>query len=208
MASQVSSTYISNMALRHLGHTKPIQEIETDSSEEAVACRTFYDISVEEALRDFAWPFATRIETLGLVATDPNDEWGYSYRYPSDCMMFQRILSGTRNDTRQSKVPYKIGQDNQGKLIFTDKENAQAEFTRLEENVHMFPRDLVIAISFLLANYIAPSVTKGGDVAKLGDRALNSYAAWIEKARANSLNEGQSEEPPESEFIRARGGAE
>lgn len=206
MASQVSETSISNMALRHLGSTKPIADLDTDQSAEANACRVFFPICLEESQRDFAYPFTTRIEPLALVEEDPNDEWAYSYRYPSDCMMFKRILSGTRNDTRQSKVPYKLIQDDQGTLILTDKENAECEFSKLNDSVQGHPRDYIMALSFLLASYIAPSVTKSGDAAKLGELAAARYEQKRARAEANALMEQQDEEPPQAEHIRARGG--
>lgn len=207
MSAEISSSSIANMALRHLAASRPISDVETDASQEAVACRTFYALCLEESLRDFAWPFTTRIETLGLVEEEPNDEWGYSYRYPSNCKMIRRILSGVRNDTRQSKISYRLIQDDQGILILTDQKDAECEFTVNEVNVQLFPPDLVMAISFLLASYIAPSITKSGDTAKLGEYALKRFSVWIEKARANALNEQQDDEEPESQFIRERGQA-
>lgn len=207
MSNQTSTTSISNMAMRHLGQSEPIDNFETDKSQAAVACRVFLPTVIEEAMRDFGWPFARIIADLALIEEDPNDEWSFSYRYPADCSMFKRILSGLRNDTRQSRVPYLIGQDSGGKLIFTDQEEAQCEYTKLETNVQIWTPDFVMAVSFLLASYIAPSVTKSGDAAKLGEFALKRYSVWIEKARANALNEEQEEEPPQSQFIRDRGEA-
>lgn len=198
-----SETEISNIALSHIGNSKEIQNLQTDRSAEGSACRRFYTPALEESLRDFAWPFTTKIADLGLVEEDPNDEWNFSYRYPSDCEMFRRILSGIRNDTRQSRVTYKIGRDSQGLLIFTDQEDAQAEYTVREDDPDRFPSDFVMAFSLLLASYIAPRVTNG-DPFKLGVRAFELYAFSIAKARNNALNEQQDDEPPQSEFIRGR----
>lgn len=204
MATQISNTLVGNMALKHLGATKPISDIDTDASTEAAQCRFWLPICVEELLRDFAHPFATTIQALQLVAEDPNDEWGFSYRYPNDCMMVKRILSGVRNDSRQSLKPYKIIYDSQGKLILTDREDAQCEYTILQEILPVWPRDLIIALSFLMASYMAPSIVKSGDSAKLGELAAEQYEAKRLKAEANALKESQEDEPPESEFIRGR----
>lgn len=198
-----SSTEICNLALSHLGVGKEIAALETERSQEASACRRFFDLARDEALRDFAWPFATKIIALGLVEEEPNDEWNYAYRYPTDCLNLRRILSGTRNDTRQTRVPHRIARDDSGRLIYTDTENAEAEYTILVDDPEQYPPDFTMALSLLIASYIAPRVT-GGDPFKMGDRALRLYALSIEKARANSINEEQTEEHPESEFIRGR----
>ena len=36
-------------------------------------------------------------------------EWNFAYVYPSDCLKFQRILSGFRVDVRETKVSFKRG---------------------------------------------------------------------------------------------------
>jgi len=199
-----SETQIANLALSHLGVGKTISNIETDRGDEALACRTFYDVARDEMLRGFPWPFATRIVDLALVEEDPNDEWAYSYRYPTNCMKLRRVLSGIRNDTRQTRVPYKEGADDDGLLIFTDKEDAQLEYTVREENPERFPVDFTLALSFLLAGYIAPRLT-AGDPLKKGDFAMRMSSAKAAMAAATAVNEQQDEEPPETESIAARG---
>jgi len=97
-----SDTALCNLAISHLGSSSEIANVETERSKEAAACRRFLSDTKREAFRDLKPPFATVIETLSLVEEDPNSEWSFSYRYPTDCSFFLRILSGTRNDSRQS----------------------------------------------------------------------------------------------------------
>lgn len=198
-----SKIEIWNMALSHLGHSKEIQT-ENEKSSEAATCRRFWEPAKKKLFRDFMWPFATQIEAVGLVEEDPNSEWAYAYRYPSNCDRIRRILSGTRNDSRNTKVPYKIGQDDQGTLIFTDQEDAEVEYTITIDDVTRYPADCVMALSYLLAALIAPRLT-GGDPYKLGDKALKLYVFERTNAENNAANEEQEEEQPDSEFIRDRG---
>lgn len=200
MATQVG---ICNLALSHLGISKEIGNLETDRSEERAACWRYYDEALKNMLRDYPWPFTTAIATLALVTTNPNTEWSYSYRYPIDCLSVRRVLSGIRNDTRQSKVSYKIAQDSGGRLIFTDQENAEIEYTINADNPEFYPPDFTLAFSFYLAFLIAPRVT-GGDQFKLGERAIKAYIMELSKAVSRGTNEEQNEEPVEAEFIRAR----
>jgi len=198
-----STTEIANLVLNHCAVGKTISNLETEQSEAARAIRRVYDIALDVTLRDFAWPFATKIAALALVAEEPNTEWGYSYRYPSDCLEMRRILSGVRNDTRQSRAPYKIAQDSAGLLIFTDEEDAQAEYTVRMTDPQRYPADFTLALSFYIAAIAAPTLT-AGDQFKLGDRAGKMYAFEIARATTRGFNEEQPEELPEAEAIRAR----
>lgn len=200
MATQ---TEIANIALTHIGVGKEIGNLETEKSEEAEACRRMFDLALDETLRGFAWPFATRFVTLALVADNPTTEWAKSYRYPSDCLLLRRLLSGARTDTRQSRVPYRVSGDAQGKLILTDISDAVLEYTVRVTNTETLSPDFTNAIAALLAFYIAPRLT-GGDPFKLGQRAYEIWRLAIANAAAMSVNEEQPDEEPDSEFVRTR----
>jgi hypothetical protein len=199
MASKLG---IWNMALSHLGISKEVATV-NESSQEARALDRFYDETLKEVLSDFPWPFATKFEVLGLVEEDPNIEWQFSYRYPTDCLHVRKILSGNRNDNRQSRVPYRIAIDSSGKLIFTDMQDAELEYTCLIDNPEHFPSDFTLMLSYRLASHVAPRVT-GQDEYKMGDKAMQKYMMELSKAKARSINEEQSEEVPDSEFISGR----
>jgi hypothetical protein len=198
-----SKTQIANLALSHIGVGKEIANLDTEKSEEAAACRRFYDTALEATLRDFAWPFSTKIQAMELVEEDPNDEWAYSYQYPSNCVKFRRILSGTRTDTVASRVPYKLAHGTSGQVIFSDVEDAQCEFTYLVSDASRYPPDFMMALSFRLAGYVAPRLT-AGDPFKMGERAVRYYDYEISKARASAVNEEQPDVEADSSFITAR----
>lgn len=200
----MTRTEIANMALAHLGSSKTIQDLDTENSKEAKACRTFYETVVDEVLRNRSWPFATQFADLALVEEDPTDEWSFSYRYPVTCLMVRRIPSGIRNDNRQSRVPYRIGSDDQGKLIYTDKPNASIEYTHTRgREIALWSADMITAVSYTLAARVAPLLT-GGDPFKIQDLVLALEQRAMNTAAANAFNEEQAEEIPDSEFIRAR----
>lgn len=195
-------TEICNLALSHLAVGKEVGNLETEKSQEAEACRRFYDLALKRTLQDAPWSFATKIISLALVQEGPNSEWNYSYRYPNDCLKMIKILSGVRNDTRQSRVRYEIGQDSAGLLIYTDQESAEMKYTMYADNPVFYPPDFVMAFSYYLASLIAPRIT-GGDN-KLGDRALKLYFAEMQVAKIRNITEEQLDEEPDSEFIRER----
>lgn len=199
-----TKTKICNLALSHLGSSKTIANFETERSAESNACREYFDTAVEEVLQGFHWPFATKIVALGLIEEAPNSEWGYSYQYPSDCLDIRRILSGTRDDSKDTEIKFKIYGDDTGKVIYTDKEDAEAEYTMNITDPARWSADFGMAVSFLLAAYIAARVT-GGDPFKKGVQAFQMFQMKMPKVQARQANEQKYEREPVSEFERVRG---
>lgn len=199
------STRVYNLALAHLGSSKQISNLETDKSAEGTAGRLFIDIARQELLRDYQFPFTTKIQALALIEEEPNEEWGYSYRYPAKCLDFRKIQSGTRQHAKDKAVPYRIALDNaeSGKVIFTDQPQAIGEFTIDVSDLSVFPSDALMALSFKIAALIAPQVTKG-DPMNMRDRMQEEADQWARKACANAKNEEQPDPELDSEFIRAR----
>lgn len=191
------------MALSNLGLGKEIGNADTENSAEARAFRRFFETARDATLRDFDWPFATKFVDLGLIETGPTDEWGYSYQYPSDCLKFRRIPSGTRIDTTNTAVKFRIARGDSGQIILTDQQDAEGEYTVLVEAIEEWAPDFVLALSWRLAIYMAPRIT-GGDPFKLRESAAKMYAYQLALAQNNAGNEERLDTPPESEFISGR----
>lgn len=198
-----SDTEIGNISLSHLGNGLEIADLWTEDSAEARVLRAFWKPALYNTLRDFKWPFATKFADLGLVGTDPTEEWAYSYMYPADCLYFRRILSGTRMDVAETAVPYIFAYGATGQLIYTDKDTAQCEYTVLVEQTARWPADFVMAHSCNLAALSAPRLL-GGDAGKLGARAFELYVFYGGRAQATALNEQRRDPDPLPELIRVR----
>ena len=195
-----SNTEIANLAISHLGHGKEIADLDTENSAAANACRRYYERARDMTLRDFAWPFATKIETLALKETSPTTEWAYSYYVPADSLQVRKILSGVRTDYRESRVPYRLVTG----YIYTDEVDAIAEYTYKVTDPALFPQDFIMALSWRLAFYTAARLT-AGDPFKLRESAMQMYRIELSMAQANAFNEEQPDITPDSEFIRVRG---
>lgn len=198
-----SDTEICNVALSHLGVSKDIQDLDSDNSKEAAACRRFYEQSRDEVLEDFDWPFAETRVSLNLVTSNPNTDWLYSYQYPSDAVRLIKIPSGIRNDTQDSRIPYKVVHGTSGKLIYTDQQDAELIYTKRVTDVSRYTAKFRMALSLKIAGYIAARVT-GGDPFNLQEKAEARYKLVLTQAQAAVMNEQRTELNPESEFIRAR----
>ena len=198
-----SKTEIVNLSLNHLGMDKEIANVDTEDSKAARLGKRFFDTARDAVLRDFDWPFATALTDLALVETNPNDDWGYSYRHPSDAVKLRRIPSGARVDSLASRIPFRVGRDSQGLLIFTNQSQAKMEYTARVESVELYSADFILALSYRLAIYMAPGLT-AGDPYKLRDQAAKMYLFEISKAQSSAVGEEQPDQAAESEFITER----
>ena len=108
-----------------------------------------------------------------------------------------------RNDTRQSRISFEIGADDDGRLIFTDMEDAECEYTFRNENVSQYPLDFIEALAYRLASLIAPRIAGGNSVTKRNEM-MQLYMLALSKAQKTTAMEMQPDEEPQSEFIRAR----
>ena len=190
-----SDTEICNMALSHVGVSQELTDLATDRTANARACRRFYEHARDEVLRDFPWPFATRVESLALVTDYTTEtaetyaEYDYAWRYPANAVRLLRIRSGTgRWETNLSRVRHRIISDADGMLLLADMTPGWIEYVTSDVVVSRFAPDFVTALSLYLASLIAPRVT-GGDPQNLGPKALVRYDFARKKAWANALNE-------------------
>jgi len=197
------------MALVHLGVGTEIANVDTERSPEAAVFRRVYETALKQVLRDFAFPFSTKIAALGLITsladddTHPTLEWLYQYQVPSDSLMVRKLQSGIRTDTHESRIPYREAYGTSGTVIYTDQLNAIAEYTVYVSDPTRYPPDFDMAFSFLLAGLAAPGIT-GGDPFKKGERAMELYMRMNQQSRSNALNEEQPDQEPEAPSIRAR----
>jgi hypothetical protein len=203
-AAVTSKTQIVNIALMRMGVSQSVANVDTENSREALSARLIFNDERDFVLRDFPWPFATAYAELGLgsgSATSPaNRDWTFAYRYPSDCMFARRLVTENgRNDT--NPPPFRLGRDAQGRLIFTNEQDAQLEYTASVTDAGEFDPLFVSMLAWRLAASMAPSLSRLKDMAKT---ALEMYAVDKSTAQARALNEQQQEQPAESEFISAR----
>lgn len=205
----ISKTGVCNKALHFIGIGEEIASIDERSSD-AKACKMFYADALDEVLREWPWPFATRTVSLDMVNTLGDDdeperystEFFYAYRYPSDCLYVRRIVSGTVPDTEESLVRYEIGSDTSGRLILTDAAEAEIKYTARISDESLFPPDFAMALAYRIAIYIAPRLVE--DPRKMVDVCQRSYLLSIEKARGVAAMEESPGRPPKSSFERSR----
>ena len=210
-----TKTKIANLAISHLGTGSPIQDFETEDTEEARAARTYYnDVSVA-VLRHFPWPFAYGEVDLELVEERTTQTqrgrtydyaynfgkpalWRFIYKYPLNAVKMRKIFSDYRTDTRRTRVPYRLARVNNEKIIYTDRKDARAGVTLRVDNPAFFDADYVLAFSFRLAAYMAGRIAKG-DSFQLRERMFQLYELELDRAREAADSEEERDREPTSE---------
>jgi hypothetical protein len=159
--SVVDAVRVANNALRLIGIGQKISSLD-DENHRAEACKDAYHEARDLILSSFKWPFTTRRVALGLVEADPNDDWRFSYRYPINCVVVRRIADSAGLPD-YVPTPFTLGQDDTGRLIYTDVENAAAEYSATADDPGEWPNCFADAVSGELAERIAPIFKVGND---------------------------------------------
>ena len=202
-----SEVEICNLALSHVGIAQGITSLESESTE-AQQCNLHYEPTRDLLLRSFVWPFARKFRALGLVTesddedtvTDWEDQWEFSYRYPSDCLRIIGFLVGNRRDPE--KRPHELGADDEGQLIYCDEEDARIAYVSKITDPQRFPDDFAHALAWKLAARLAMPLTGRSE---LRAQAEAEFDKAMGEARVSALQEEQRDDEPDAEHIRARG---
>lgn len=200
----MTKTEIGNKALQRIGMSQFMANIDVDNSPQASALRLAFDSERDLVLRAYPWPFATAYATLALVAgttdTPANRDWTFAYRLPADCLKARRIV--TERGRREARPrEFKIGRDGQGKLVYTDEELAQLEYTVAITNPAEFDPMCASALAWRLAMAVAPAFSR---IKGMIDTAVQMYQIEINQAEAAASNEGQERPPDDAEWVRDR----
>lgn len=208
-------TELANYALTQLGEGFRISTFSGDQSEEGQACRDTYQGLIEEKLREFRWNRFVQKAPLALVKANPNPVYRFSYRYPSNCLDFHRILNGDRSGLDQPRVPFILSSDAQGLLIFTDwgfnkdplnpsPAAVYGEWTLANPPFNLWASDFKTAFAFEWASIIAPRILKGTIMGLIARLEAKAATKWI-RAKANANREQVLDPFPVSRIQRARG---
>lgn len=206
----VATHKVCNIALGRLGISIQIANLGTDQTPEATQCRLFYTDAVEQTLREFPWPFATRYMALTLYQGDDegnpvNGDWDFAYLPPVNMVFARRLVTQSGRAFDPCPATFKIGNDpTVGLILYTNEENAVLEYTTRPlcaagAGDALF-RD---ALAWKLAHCICPALAKDQ---KKEDHAFQMYLdAKIRASLAGSKEAQQEKNEGDADWIQARG---
>lgn len=153
---------IFNLSLGALLLSRQITDAETDSSNEAKVLRVHWQSALDSALEAMDLD-STKVElTLTKVEDDPTPNWLYAYTYPSDCVFLRRLQSTVVVDNRYTHIPKLVANYEDQKVIFTNKEEAIAEYISRDIPLSSISANACLAIAYRLAYLSAPLIVGKG----------------------------------------------
>lgn len=217
MASVVD---ICNMALAHLrvGSINNLNE----SSVQAQQCKLFYEMARDQALSDANWGFNRKLEPLAQLDVDIFN-WAYVWQYPTDCLHINNLVrnleevnAGTgyvaashlydhrfRRPQDLPRVEFRLLNNDGARVIATNEPELRVDYRAKVDDPNLYLPDFRMALSYLLASYIAVVLVGIKDGRQRGTDCLALYNAF--KTKAMDLNANESyRDPPESDYITVR----
>lgn len=198
MASKIA---ICNMALGWLG-APPIASL-TENRPEARYADQYYDIALEQCLRDHRWNFAQR--RVRLAEVDVPDGYGAvyenAYALPVDCLMAHTVLDAGANEM---EFEIALAPDGASKIILTHTVDAFLSYTARVDITELFDPNFSRALARRLAADLAVPILKNNP--QKVQEAETLYMNAIRSAQLADAKEGKPEEVEDTPWITARTG--
>ena len=204
-----SKTGIANTALRRLGISQKIVDVETDESTEATTIKDAYDEARDNVLGDFDWSFAQKYEVLAITTVNPNTAWNVAYRVPADCIHVRDLLQAGLNrsfqPSQEDEIPYDLGNDvtptTGGIVVFTNHEGPVLHYTSRFADEGFFSAAFASALAYRLAMETASALSADPNAF---DRMETKYNLEIDRAKQRAANEINAKPDPKPSSVRAR----
>lgn len=173
----LSETKICNMSLAKLG-AKRLNDFDTDSSTQAILCRTHYEQTRDSLIRSHYWRFASGRVELSQDTTDPDFEWDNQFILPNDFMRLKSVFDDDNTPPRDTRRSYAV----EGQRILTNESTIQIRYIKKVKDVTEFdPLFVEVLVLQLALKLVGPLA--GGDP-KLQDVIQREIAAVMPRVRA------------------------
>jgi hypothetical protein len=197
MSATYTKTTIANLAINYAGGSG-IAAFGSSETEEAVQVERWYDIALDEALREIRPNFAKKRFECSRDATAP--AFGFSYRYtlPTDWIAVLQMNGWNVNDyPRELKVE-------QG-FIYTDDDEAKILYIFRATDTTKYDALFVNALALGLAVMITPALSAdGGLESSLIQRKMAAYSRAMVRNNHENRHVDMRKWIRQSEWINAR----
>jgi len=213
MSSEVD---ICNLALSHLGDEAEVSAIDPpDGSIQAAHCGRYYPMARDVLLEAHPWTFATKRIAIAQLDNALASDWSYAYALPSTCLRpLSALVPGQpeqflSQESDSGSHPYIVeaGADG-GLVLYTNVDAATLRFIDRVADPTKFTPGFTMALSRLLAAYLAGPILKGDKGMAVSEKQLVWFDREYRKAAAMNANVGKRNtyETRQPSFVAARGG--
>lgn len=182
LSETLSETSICKQALGRIGASQ-IDDVETDTSPQAIQCRLHYEQTRDSLLRSYSWRFASGRETLTQDTDTPDFEWDFQYPLPDDFMAMKSIFEG-----RFTSINFR-NYTLEGDLLLTNEDEMEIRYTKKVTDVSKFDPLFVKLLILLLADVLIGPLA-GGDprIQKKIDDALDELMPSVRALDGQETN--------------------
>jgi hypothetical protein len=210
----MNSVDVCNLALSHIGNSANVQAIvPPDGSVESKHCARFYPIALKMILEKGCWGFNTRRASLAEV-DNPSTTWLHAYAVPDKMVNALSVLPEKAVDdysvgfpvrdgtiwpqgyvpieavSQYEPQPYQIETNADGaSIILTNVEAPVLRYTVLVDDANQFTPMFVVALSHLLASFLAGPIIKGDTGSTRARSEMALFAAIEGDAEASDANQ-------------------
>ena len=185
-----SKTEIANDALILIG-AETINDLDSDSTNEAITCKKVYDICRKSILRSHPWNCATVRRTLPPLTSTPDFTYGYQFTIPSDCL---RLI---KRESLNDDYSYRI---ENGKIL-TNLSSINLVYVKDVTDVSKFDALLSDLIAAYMAFKVSYKLTQSRSVRS---DMYSLYKDLNRNAKTVNAQENEMETLDSDYFIEAR----
>lgn len=189
----VNETSICNMALGMIGASR-INDLTSDTTPEAIQCRTYYEITRDMLLRSYWWNFAFARADLVLDTETPSFEWDYQFLLPFD---FLRMKPPVEDDDLEL---YTI----EGKKLLTDDSEVSIRYISKVTDAGMFDPLFVEVLVLQLALKFISALAGTRSIQLRQDLKQDLFVAT---RKAMAVNSQETNDTGSSDWNNARFGS-
>lgn len=189
---------IYNLALWNLGVKTTLQST-TGTDPKVVALNLFYDVALEQTLKDNDWNFARAYKDLALSSTGKSENpfYQYEFDYPNDCLSAREIVSLDPN----TNIDFEVSSNTSMKqVINTNVPTAKLKYTRRVDKEAFFTPEFVMALGWYLAFLICDGIGFGNKK----ENAMKIYVSLFNRAAVANACEGFENREQDASWIEAR----
>ena len=181
----LSETSICNMALAKLG-AKRINNIDTDSTTEAIHCRTHYAQTRDALTRLLAPAFASDRDTLSQDTVDPDFEWDNQFILSADFLRKLSVYGDTGADLSKTRYSYAI----EGERLLTNEGAIYLRYVKRVTDTSkfdpLFVEVLVLQLALKLSGPLSGGNAKLQEIIKQELGAVMSLARVVDKSETKT----------------------
>ena len=194
-------TDISNRALYYSGSKVTIEDFDTSTSVEAIACRQHFDDVYASLLRGFPWTRATVRSALPAMSEAPAFDFTKQYELPPHCVAVRHLYDAEPEEAWGVET-YVNGAGVEIPVIVCNvSAPLKIVWTRLVQNIAVMPVDFRNGLALALGADLA--VTLSGNFERQQVLLQRAENAINEAAEADS-KEGSEDFMPVSPVVRQR----